>query len=130
LRGEGKEIQIVGSKPRENHWIRTFTGYHVLEVQGFKELLFNCISREVSSIEGSYEHVAHPIGGVAWLTGGVTTSAKRKVEAGDRWWTHVSWGGVNPLLTIAYRGLVKEEHEGSTLQLAKLRVARGARVRP
>jgi hypothetical protein len=65
-----------------------------------------------------------------WLTGGTTTNAHRKVEVDDRQWTHVAWGGVNPLLTIVYQGLVEEEYEDSTLQLAKLQVARGARVRP
>jgi hypothetical protein len=57
-------------------------GYRVLEVQGLKERLFDYRSHEVSSVEGSYEHVAHPISGATSLTGGVTTSAKRKVEAG------------------------------------------------
>jgi hypothetical protein len=65
-----------------------------------------------------------------WLTGGVTTNAQRKVEADDKWWTHVAWGGVNPLLTIIYQGFLEEEYEDSTLQLTKLLVARGARVRP
>jgi hypothetical protein len=47
------------------------------------------------------------LGGAAWLTGGVTTSAQRKVEAGDRWWTHVAWEGVNPLLTYRVSGIRK-----------------------
>jgi hypothetical protein len=90
LRGTGKETWTIGSKPQENHWNRSFVGYRVLEVQGLKELLFDCRSHEVSSVEGLYEHVAHPISGAMQLTGGVTTSAKRKVEAGDRWRTHVT----------------------------------------
>jgi hypothetical protein len=87
LRGAGKEIQTVGSKPWENRWIRTFMGYRVSEVQGLKEFLFDCRSHEVPSAEGSYEHVAHPIGGAAWLTGGVTTRVPREK------WKRVTGGG-------------------------------------
>jgi hypothetical protein len=81
---------VVGSKPWENRWIRTSVWYHVSRVQRMKELIFNYRSHEVSSIEGSCEHVAHPLGGDHVVTSGVTTSAQRKVEAGDRWWTHVT----------------------------------------
>jgi hypothetical protein len=35
----------------------------------------------VPSAEGSYGHVAHLLGGVACLTGGITSSAQGKVEA-------------------------------------------------
>jgi hypothetical protein len=63
LRGAGKEIQTIGSKPRENRWIRTSAWYRVSGVRGLKEFLFDCRSREVPSAEGSCEHVAHPLGG-------------------------------------------------------------------
>jgi hypothetical protein len=42
LRGAGKEIQTIGSKPWENRWIRTFMGYRVSGVRGLKEFLFDC----------------------------------------------------------------------------------------
>jgi hypothetical protein len=48
-----ERIQTIGSKPRENRWIRTSTWYRVSGVQRLKEFLFDCRSREVSSIEGS-----------------------------------------------------------------------------
>jgi hypothetical protein len=56
-------IVVIGSKPRENHWIRTSAWYRVLGFQRLKELLFDYRSREVLSIEGSCKHVAHPLGG-------------------------------------------------------------------
>jgi hypothetical protein len=63
LRGAGKEIQTIGSKPRENCWIRTSAWYRVSGVQGLKEFLFNRRRREVPSDEGLYEHMAHSLGG-------------------------------------------------------------------
>jgi hypothetical protein len=90
LWGTGKEIWSIGSKPQENRWNRSFMGYRVLEVKGLKELLFDYRSHEVSSVDGSYEHISHPISGAMWLTGGLTTNAKRKVEAGDTWRTHIT----------------------------------------
>jgi hypothetical protein len=63
LRGAGKEIQTIGSKPRENRWIRTSAGYRVSGVRGLKGFLFDCRSREVPSAEGSCEHMAHLLGG-------------------------------------------------------------------
>jgi hypothetical protein len=56
-------------------------GYHVSEVRGLKELIFDYRSHGVPSIEDSYGHVAHLLGGAACLTGGVTSSSQGKVEA-------------------------------------------------
>jgi hypothetical protein len=56
-------IMVVGSKPWENSWIRTSAWYRVSGVQRLKEFLFDYRSHEVPSIEGSCEHVAHPLGG-------------------------------------------------------------------
>jgi len=68
--------------------------------------------------------------GSAWLTGGANIERKEKWK----WMTgggHISLRkGVNLLLTIANWGFVKKEHKGSMLQLAKLRVVRGAKARP
>jgi hypothetical protein len=95
-----------------------------------KELHLDLISHEVSSTEGSGEHVSRPLGGTAWLIGGTNIEHIKKAEVGDRGCTRITLEGVNPSLTIVPRGFAKDEHEGSTLQLAKLRVARVARVRP
>jgi predicted molibdopterin-dependent oxidoreductase YjgC len=56
-------IVAIGSKPRENHRIRTSTWYRVSRVQRLKESIFDCRSHEVPNTEGSCEHVAHPLGG-------------------------------------------------------------------
>ena len=56
-------IVVVGSKPRENRWIRTSAWYRVSRVQRLKEIPFDYRSHIVPSIEGSCEHVAHPLGG-------------------------------------------------------------------
>jgi hypothetical protein len=47
-----------------------------------------------------------------WLTGGTNIEHTEKVEAGDRWWTHVAWEGVNPLLTYHASGIHKEGARG------------------
>jgi hypothetical protein len=102
-------------------------------VSGFwmvKELHLDRLSHEVSSTEGLGEHVSCPLGGTAWLTGGTHIECTEKEKVGDRGCTCVTLEGVNPLLTIVPQGFAKEEDEGSTLQLAKLQVVRGARVRP
>jgi hypothetical protein len=105
-----------------DHWIQAtgepldqnLCGVSRIGGSGVERISFRLQSHEVPSTEGSYGHVAHPLGGAAGLTGGITTSTQRKVEAGDRWWTHVTWEGVNPLLTYRASGFTKEEHEGST----------------
>jgi hypothetical protein len=94
------EDQGRRSKPsQENHWIRIFTWYCISQTQGLKELDFDCRSHEVSSTEGLYGHVAHPIAGAAWLTCGANIECREK-------WKRVTGGGhmssrkgVKPLLT-------------------------------
>jgi hypothetical protein len=114
--------RTVGSEPPH--------GIAYSRFQSLREFLFNCRSREVSSTKGSCKYVAHSFGGTAWLIGGENIERREK-------WKWVTGGGhmlprkgVNLLLTIANHGFTKEEHKDSTLQLVKLQVARGARVRP
>jgi hypothetical protein len=64
-------------------------------VRGLKEFLFNCRSREVPSAKGSCEHMVHPVGGDCVVDRWCSNNAQRKTEASDRWWTHVTWEGVN-----------------------------------
>jgi hypothetical protein len=45
--------------------------------------------------------------GTTWLTGGTNIERTEKVEAGDRWWTHITLEGVNPLLTNHVSGIRK-----------------------
>jgi hypothetical protein len=59
---------------------------------GLKEFIFYCRSRKVLSVEGLYEHVAHPLGGDRMVDRWHNNNAQRKVEASDRWWTHVDLG--------------------------------------
>jgi hypothetical protein len=77
-----------------------------------KEFIFNCRSREVPSIEGSCEHVAHSLGGDYMVDRWHNNKRPEKGGSGDRWWTHVAWERVNPLLTYRVLGFrrVKKLH--------------------
>jgi hypothetical protein len=108
--------QVARSREGDpDHWIQA-TGepldqnLHVvsrIRGSGLKEFLFDCRSREVSSIEGSCEHVSHPLGGDHVVDRWHNNKHQRKVEACDRWWTHIAWEGVNPLLTFRISGIRK-----------------------
>jgi hypothetical protein len=74
-------------------------GYRVSGVQGLKVFLFDCRSREVPSVEDSCKHVAHTLGGDRVVDRGHNNKRPEKGVSGDRWRTHVTWEGVNPLLT-------------------------------
>jgi hypothetical protein len=56
------KFQVARSREGDpDHWIQVhgrtvglnFTGYHISEVRGLKELIFDCRSHEVLSVEGS-----------------------------------------------------------------------------
>jgi hypothetical protein len=56
--------------------------YRVSGVRGLKEFLFDCRSREVPSVEGSCEHVAHPLGGDRVVDRWHNNKAQRKGGSG------------------------------------------------
>jgi hypothetical protein len=66
------------------------------------------------------------VGPRGWHVSQIKSTQRRWEQAVDR--GHTSLGeGVYLSLTIASRGFTKDEHEGATLQLMRLRVARSAK---
>jgi hypothetical protein len=97
--------RIVGSKPLRG-----------IAYQGLKYFRFDYRSHEVLGVEGSCKHVSCPLGGDRVVDRWHNTSAQRKVEMGDRWWTQVAWEGVKPLLTYHVSGIRNEGARGLNSQ--------------
>jgi hypothetical protein len=92
----------------ENRWIRISTWYHILGGSGFERVSFRLQNSQSVERRGLVQTCAHPVGGDHVVDRWCSNNAQRKVEAGDKWRTHVTWEEVNPLLTYHVLGI----HEG------------------
>jgi hypothetical protein len=73
------------------------------------------------STEGSCEYTSHPLGGDCMVDRWRNIERIEKVEVGDKWRTHITLEGVNPLLTYRASGFCKGGAQGfntPTLEVA------------